>query len=250
MTCPNGFVIPDDLNSTDNWYPNRTLSECAFRCDHFILYTENEWQTEILIKDLFTYFCFFGLTVVIFVVIVDCRPSAIRQFGYFMEMFMCTSYLKLIVDMIVSNQPVGERLSRNNNADFLDETDGFTGCAVQAHIFIMQTVTMFVLTWVLLSMNMFCSTVLHWRMEKLNKYKYVYIIFIILFPTAFSGGGIKMWGSDLTFNQCFPNGGVEKLTAFRRIFRFVLVVLGTGFMLSSLAKVCWFAFTLKVRSVK
>ena len=41
--CPSGFVIPDVVNSTDNWYANETFSPCAFQCrSNSILYTEKE----------------------------------------------------------------------------------------------------------------------------------------------------------------------------------------------------------------
>ena len=123
MTCPNGFVIPDDLNSADNWYPNHTLSECAFRCDGFILFTEEEWQTETLITGIVSYTIFFCLLVVIFVVIVDRRPNAKpRQYGYFMEIFIFVLAVICLVDMIVLSQPVEERLCRNN-ANFIEQQE-------------------------------------------------------------------------------------------------------------------------------
>ena len=129
-----------------------------------------------------------------------------------------------------------------NNANFLDETDGFTACVVQAHIF-MQTTLIYVLTWALRSISIYCSTVLAWNVEDflVNKYKYVSIIGILIFPTIISSGGIKTWGSETTFDACFPVI-MTNISTISNIIMYILMSIGVVSMILVLVNTIRFAY--------
>ena len=131
--CPNGFVIPDHPDRSGVWYPNRTYSNCAFRCYRFIEYSESEWAR---IESASRLFLTIGLILILITVVVQLMAMLFkitRSYHYFILTLILLSLLQTVGEIATRSQHINQTWC-HDNAVLLDASDGLTACSAEGFL--------------------------------------------------------------------------------------------------------------------
>ena len=128
--CPDGFVIPDDPNSPDNFYPNRTLSPCAFRCNRFPLYTDSEW--DLLFQ--FTY-AILPISLIMVLLLLCVQYSEIRSRHHiYIISFGILCLLGIVVEYVTLVEPTYKRFCSSNSTPITSHNSDIGLCVIQGYV--------------------------------------------------------------------------------------------------------------------
>jgi hypothetical protein len=125
-SCPNGLVLPDDPDSSGNWYPNRALSNCSVSCSSPPYFTTEQRSTletlDIVSMAVAAVFAAF--------VFKMWRRDNLKRKQYFVTSYgfivaLCFSLLSIMFPFEVRCR---------NNANVIDGSDGFTLCAAEGAV--------------------------------------------------------------------------------------------------------------------
>ena len=178
VDCPNGFAIPENPLETGNWFPNRSYSECAFRCENFVIYSESEWSKIDSTKRVC---CEVGLILIVITIIIQtcsswCMP--LRNHHYFVTTIIYLSFLQTITSYIVYELPESEQWCKTNTV--MIDGPGITGCAVQGFITVYCNLCS-IICCCILAITVFDTVVLN-KSDRYVDHKLKHICVILLFP--------------------------------------------------------------------
>lgn len=136
MSCPPGFVIPDEPDNPLTSYPNRTLSDCAFSCASYPVYDENEYSYLYAIRPI-SFGVNLGLTSIV-LFYHGWRWFKTRQnehTRYALPSFLMLLYGCVIVVcsmLLLIIESFGPSRLCANNANPMDGHSGFSLCSAEA----------------------------------------------------------------------------------------------------------------------
>lgn len=137
MSCPPGFVIPDEPDNPLTSYPNRTLSDCAFSCTEYPVYNEHEHAYLYHIRPI-SLSINLGLTSAVLIYhlyrwfksrLIESPPYYTLP-SFLILLYGCTIVICNILLLIIDS--FGTSRLCANNANAMDGHDGFSWCSAEA----------------------------------------------------------------------------------------------------------------------
>lgn len=198
-SCPDGFVIPEDMHNPNNMFMNREISDCAFRCNRFVTYTDEEWNTLFTIMKICEILGFIAIAL-FFIIKYFGRGS--RKYDYFVHIFV---YLSLCIDIVavISGTKPAFRTRCSTNSTFFVHPSPWEPCWSHA-IGMGACYGMIMVTWTLQSLSIFLVTFFKWHFVNTTTYKYLCFGIIVLYPFWVVAllGERPVIRSDVTMYEC------------------------------------------------
>lgn len=238
--CPQGFVIPDDPDSIDNVYINKTISECALSCFNPPFFTEVEYQqfhyTEL-------YSAIFGALLSLAVVVLWYKDGVKRK-RYFTLIYGITTFCVLIFLVVASSFGRARYCENNANPIGFSHKHGDKGrihalsvCAGEAATRIFAACS-FAAFFCSQSFEVFRKLVLG---SKAPSLPWLHSLLVLGIPLACAGGGLAagIAGTDFGTPICRYNNQNMATLLISLVPTAMFTFLGLIFTLSIITKTVW-----------
>lgn len=227
--CPNGMVIPDDPNSSGNWYPNRTLSECAISCYESPFFSAKQ-RKDFYLADVIS----LVVSVICALIVLNLwlRDSLKKK-----QVFVITygAVIALTFTFRAFAFTGGPNRNCRNNANIIDGSEGLTLCAFEGACMLFSVLFCGV-CFCIQSFDFFRRIVLKQPMMP-DQRPFIYIIVAIPSILTIIGLANGIFGSDFTNGKCrvIDTGTVVVLTTV--VPMTISVVLGLVFAFTIVVKI-------------
>lgn len=130
QSCPSGFVIPDDLGNPDNWFVNRTISNCSVPC-FMTDYTHEEWSRLNIGRHVSNTLGIFFILLMLWAHRV--MGDETRNQHHLVTLMAVLSLIFSLFDAAFMSISYNDRMC-SSNSTMISASDGFTFCALTSII--------------------------------------------------------------------------------------------------------------------